>query len=513
MPSLTNSNLDGVLNPALNAVIAVDPAATRTSMQTGKYLGSLPFFPKSQPGDIIQGATDGAMFIYNGEVWNPLYAQTYAKFTTYVAAIEAAASKPTTGWNEFKARYHAFLDALNRQGLLDILVDGCYYGTDGQVTSGAPLSFSGSPATTMTGPNTRSLLGVEVATGSQLVHTVPGVTGGTLIGDGFYDYLTAATAFINGLFDGVLSTVVAQCTGGDTAKILFRNVGTIIESSSTSNGAGRVSWMRNRDRHIISLGFGGGVAADLWVNGILALLSNKPIYTGPALPFVSIGPKVKNMSWLLFSRRLTLAENKYICKAIGLLDKRPINLLIEGDSTSEALFDLTRCRFHWPEKILDKPGFMDSVRIGFNGASSGYAVNAMLNDFTPEVLPLICHGKRNIYFLAGGINDFESQSRAASAVYADLMSLTASARAAGCEVLIATVAKPSPTIHDAKYNELNTLIRNGYAAGHFDLFADVANAIPDHLGANADLWWDAAHLNGLGNDIVAGLIANAILAP
>jgi hypothetical protein len=438
---------------------------------------------------------------------------------SYLAALLAAGVTPEPA---SIIRLSKALVILETAGILSNLVDGGYYGTDAQKATGAPLSFRGVAASTFTGTFTRDGYGlVFPATGSANIrHTVTGLRTGTLLVDGSSAHDAAAySGFAEVASADLANVAMFGSNNGGTGALFAKNAGAYTISGNTANGVGsRMTWMRNRDRNTVAMAFGGGSASACWVDGMLSTPTTPPTYsTAVDLTAVSFGStfqlRGRIHSWLLFDKRLSDAEVIAATVAIGMLDRRPINLLVEGDSTSESIYSLSYYRDHWPDKILAVSGFDSAVRIGVHAASSGHLASSMAGQWATEVGRNYVGGKLNLYCCWAGVNDLMAGASAAT-VYASLLAATNTARAAGCLAMIPTLAVPDWSISNptwfAAANSLNGLIRAGLTNGDFELSADIDAAIPNHTGANAALWRDAIHLNGDGNAIVAGLIAAAM---
>jgi lysophospholipase L1-like esterase len=123
------------------------------------------------------------------------------------------------------------------------------------------------------------------------------------------------------------------------------------------------------------------------------------------------------------------------------------------------------------------------------------------------------------YALAGGLNDFiQSSGTSAAAVYANQRTLIDLAKAAGARTVLATIPTPANSwnslnsgANGTRLAALNALIRNGYAAGHFDFLVD-ANAVVPAYDVDATKWHDTLHPNGAGNALWAAEFLARVVA-
>ena len=142
-------------------------------------------------------------------------------------------------------------------------------------------------------------------------------------------------------------------------------------------------------------------------------------------------------------------------------------------------------------------------------AVSGKTVAQMVSTAAADIDPLLVSGQTNTIVIWGGVND--NASSTAEQIYNNLATYCAARKAAGwSRVIVCTEIDAVASGWTAKYQALNTLIRNSHAW---------ADAVAD-LGADARLqdnsnltYYDAdrTHLTTAGYAVVAGIVG-AVLA-
>lgn len=441
----------------------------------------------------------------------------------YQATLQAAGTTPAPAgiW-----RMSLALDALAAAALLDDLVDGACYSADVQPAAGVPYSLRGVAATEATGTIARRADGLylDQADAQTITHPLASVPLGTAALDVAYDHAAPQTYHYTLQIrsaDDTNRPIQFYSQSGGVLKLAAMNDGSLAGaiSGDVSNGIeSRMVWMRNKDCHRIVATFGSGTSA-LWVDGCLSTPTGSWEYTtGDPTSRITLGGTAGFQSqgtfsgWLVFSRKLNEAEAQTVNRALAIMDSRPVNVIVEGDSTVEALYDLDRYGDHWPMKLREETGW-DAARI-VNLGSSGHSVGTMISQWDVQCSHNIVPGKRNLFIAAGGINDIIAGHTAAQ-TYTDLLSLLALAAAAGCETALVNLAVPAAgglwtagmtTIA----NDLNDLIAAGHIAGDFDFLIDAAAEIPSHTAPYDTLWHDNIHPNGAGNALIAAAVAAAI---
>jgi lysophospholipase L1-like esterase len=483
--------------------------------------------------DIQPGAFRRALSV--NAVVVPVDEPTHASAITYAAAVATAGGAVTTAALNRISRAFALLETA---GLLDDLVDGAYYGTDGNTTSGSPISLLGTTAHAAPGSWTRDAYGaVFTQSDAQVIaHAIADTPAGTFAIDYSSDgsaisFGTVAYACPAARGDVSAAMQVAQ-SSSSRLQLWCKNASVLTQTGQMAEGVtARFIWSRNKDRNRLVTTYG-AASTKQWVNGINSTTSpSANEYTDvTAIDRLVIGGalggtsttwqglfKGRISSWLLFGRALTEPEARVADRAMQCLDSRSRVFVAEGDSTVAALTDSSIAQDHWPAKLAALSGW-EVVRFA-NLASNGQAAQNYVGQIDTQARPTVPRDFAPIgyYSASGDINGIASAGKTAAQSYADILAALDAAAALGFRTVALTMAVPDwSVIYPAFFaiaNDLNTLIRAGYAAGDFDFLIDVDLLVPNHTGGNAAYWRDGTHLNGAGNALVAAEIASVIGTP
>jgi lysophospholipase L1-like esterase len=441
---------------------------------------------------------------------------------------------------------------LDDAGLLNVLVDGAYYGTDGNLSTGNPISLRGVAAAAMTGSLTRGRYGLtaDQSDVQGIGHNIAATNSGTFLVD--ETPLIPSSGFAS--FSPIISigTTAPTTSSHQYGYALtsvpriqsFNDAGSYVNDSPYSN-AGATSGSRLIDpqswRSSIHGANYGYASHRAWINGVRSDLvgstfaaataanktrvslfrrpANGTTFSNPASPKIQYVGTIT--SWMLFARELSNTEASAATRAMTVLRGNSKALIVEGDSLTDAIFGATpvRSRDNWAYAVTQNSAWSDHLLI--NAAASGHQVSGMVSseNFTTQCLAFMPRDfiSEAVYALAGGINDFgASGATTAAAVYANLRTLVDLAKANGARTVLATIPTPATSwtslnsgANGTRLAALNTLIRNGHASGHFDVLVDANAAVPAY-DVDATKWQDTVHPNAAGNALWAAAFLAAV---
>lgn len=445
---------------------------------------------------------------------------------------------------------------LDDAGLLDVLVDGVYFGTDGQKTSGSPVSLQGVTAAALTGTFVRSSKGwtstqADVAGVSFAISDTPT---GTMVVD-------HASSLTQSSYPAMSPAIVVSSTAQAWSQMWgygiytvprMRSLGAsgafVNDSSYWTVGPNDIdpdpeAWSSRIDAAIY-----GSIAHKAWSNGRLttnansnyaAIQSGKPktrlsFFRVPtsASAFWDPAPSSEYeyrgtiTSGMLFSRVLTDTEAEAATLAARCLRAESVCLVVEGDSTAAIISGATptQARDNWGYILGQNAGWSSCWRS--NVASSGMRVaqmDAVYSNYENQVRRWRPRHTwaRSYFAILAGVNDFFIADSAASVAADALLAYVAKARADGFKTLV--IAPPPPvngtwggytwtTAKGAKLETYRGLLSAAHAAGLIDHYVDAKTLLP-HDGSDASKWRDIIHPNGLGNADIASAIAALIPTP
>lgn len=441
-------------------------------------------------------------------------------------------------------RINAALRLLESASLLTHLVDGCYYGSDGQTLTGMPISLRGFPAAAMTGTFVRGRYGFTTTQSdvAGIGHDIPATNSGSFFVDDTPALSSTPAAFSPIICIGTTSPTTSSHQYGYAAASVpriqtFNDAGSFqgdsaYVSESATPGSNLIdpqywhprihgctfgysdhkSWHNGARGFLVGTAFAAAGTTPKTRVSLFRRPANATTFSNPSAPnqvqYVGTGT-----TWLLFSKEPTDAEARIIHRAMWLMRGQVNRLVVEGDSLSVQIFGAspTRSRDNWPYQVVQNSAWSNYQII--NGAASGHTVSGMLSsgNFTTQAVlhrASDTYGKR-IYAVAGGINDFGSSAvTTAASVYANLKALTDRAKSFGFVTVISTIPMPdlawqnlNSGANGTRLAALNALIRSGHAAGDFDYLCDAAAVFPTHA-SNPSLWFSetpAIHPSAAGN--------------
>ena len=471
-----------------------------------------------------------------------LYTPSNTVAKANVDALIAAGFFPS---NTYRKRIDSAMKVLDAGGLLGVLVDGAYYGTDGNLSTGNPISIRGVAAAAMTGSFTRGRYGLTAnQTDVQGIgHTITATNSGSIFVDDTPLVPSVSPAAFSPIVCigttapttsshqyGYSSTSVPRIqTFNDSGSYVNDSAYATSDATAGSRSVDPQSWTPTI--HGVTYGYS---SFRSWVNGVRSTLvgtayaaataanktrvslfrrpANSTTFSNPTTPKVQYVGTIT--SWMLFARELSNTEASVVTRAITILRGNTSVLSVEGDSLTEAIFGATpfRSRDNWAYQVLQNASWQNYLIV--NAAASGHSVAGMVSsgNYVTQSQPFrprdfITSG---IYAVAGGINDFGSSTvPTAASVYADLLTLVDDAKANGYKTVISTIPTPSITwtslnsgTNGTRLAALNTLIRNGHIAGDFDFLCDANSAVPAY-DADPTKWQDTVHPNAAGNALWA----------
>lgn len=441
-------------------------------------------------------------------------------------------------------RIGAAFQLLESASLLTHLVDGCYYGSDGQTLTGMPISLRGVAAAAMTGTFTRGRYGFTTTQSdiAGIGHAIAATNSGTFFVDDTPALSASPAAFSPILSIGTTAPTTSSHQYGYALTSVpriqsFNDAGSFVNDSayiseSATPGSNLIdpqywhprihgatygysehrSWHNGVRGFLVGTGFAAATAANKTRVSLFRRPANSTTFSNPSAPsqVQYVGTLT---SWLLFARELNDAEARIVQRAMWLMRGQVKRLVAEGDSLTAQIFGAspTRARDNWPYQVVQDAAWADYQIL--NGAASGHSVAGMVSsdNFNAQAVvhrPADIYGTR-VYAVSGGINDFgASGATTAASVYANLKALTARAKSFGFRTVISTIPLPDVAwqnlnsgTNGTRLAALNGLIRAGHVAGDFDYLCDAAAAFPTHA-ANPSLWvteTPAIHPNAAGN--------------
>ena len=442
---------------------------------------------------------------------------------------------------------------LDDAGLLPHFVDGAYYGTDGNLSTGNPLSLRGVAAAAMTGSFTRGRYGLtaDQSDVQGIGHNIAATNSGAFFVDDtpFVPSVSAPAFGPIACIGTTAPTTSSHQYGYATTSVprvqSFNDSGSYVNDSAYSNSDATLgsriidpqSWTPTI--HGVTYGY---AAHRSWVNGVRSALvgstfaaataanktrvslfrrpANGTTFSNPASPKIQYVGRIT--SWILFARELSNTEASAVTRAMTALRGNAKVLIVEGDSLTESIFGASpfRSRDNWPYAVTQNAAWQNHFLV--NAACSGHQVSGMVssNNFTTQCLPFMSRDFISdvTFAAAGGINDFGvSGATTAAAVYANLRTLVDLAKANGARTVLATIPTPATSwtslnsgTNGTRLAALNTLIRNGHASGHFDVLVDANAAVPAY-DVDATKWHDTVHPNAAGNALWAAAFLAAVV--
>lgn len=441
---------------------------------------------------------------------------------------------------------------LDDAGLLNVLVDGAYYGTDGNLSTGNPISLRGVAAAAMTGSLTRGRYGLaaDQSDVQGIGHNIAATNSGSFfVDDTPLVPSVSAPAFGPIACIGTTApTTSSHQYGYATTSVprvqSFNDAGSYVNDSAYS-GSDATAGSRSVDPqswiptiHGFTYGY---TSHRSWVNGVRSTLvgatyaaataanktrvslfrrpANSTTFSNPASPKIQYIGRIT--SWMLFARELSNTEASAVTRAMTALRGNSQVLIVEGDSLTESIFGATpfRSRDNWAYTVLQNAAWQNHFII--NAACSGHQVAGMVssNNFANQCQPFMPRDfiAGATFAIAGGINDFgASGATTAAAVYANLRTIVDLAKANGARTVVSTIPTPATSwtslnsgTNGTRLAELNTLIRNGHASGHFDVLVDANAAVPAY-DVDSSKWVDTVHPNGAGNALWAAAFLAAV---
>lgn len=441
---------------------------------------------------------------------------------------------------------------IEQAGLLNVFVDGAYYGTDGNKSSGNPISLRGVSAAAMTGAFSRGRYGLtaDQSDVQGIGHVIAPTNSGSIFIDDTPLIPSVSTPAFSPIacIGGILPTTSIHQYGYASTSVpriqSFNDSGSYVNDSAYS-GSDATAGSRLIDPqswrstiHGVTYGYGSHRS---WVNGVRSTLVGATFAAATAANKIRVSlfrrpssstafsnpvsPKVQYIgtitSWMLFARELDNSEALAVTRAMTILRGNSKVLIVEGDSLTESIFGGVpfRSRDGWAYAVTQNPAWQNHLLV--NAASSGHEVFGMVSsgNFNTQCLQFMPRDfiKNATYCIAGGINDFGGSGAITSAtVYANLRILVDLAKSFGAKTVVSTI--PTPSIawtslnggaNGTRLSDLNTLIRNGHASGHFDFICD-ANATVPSYGADPTKWHDTVHPNAAGNAIWASTFLSSV---
>jgi hypothetical protein len=499
----------------------------------------------------IQNAGDADSAGQNLVDGDPLNAEQQAQMRAAVGVREYEALHPLANTYEETvgrslpaiSRINAAFRMLESASLLTHLVDGCYYGSDGQTLTGMPISLRGVPAAAMTGTFTRGRYGFTTTQSdiAGIRHAIAATNSGTFFVDDTPALSASPAAFSPILCIGTTAPTTSShqygYAGASIPRIQsFNDSGSFVNDSayigeSATPGSNLIdpqywhprihgatygysehrSWHNGARGFLVGSAFAAATAANKTSVSLFRRPANSSTFSNPSSPQVQYVGTLT--SWLLFARELNDTEARIVQRAMWLMRGQVKRLVVEGDSLTAQIFGATpvRSRDNWPYQVVQDAAWADYQIL--NGAASGHTVSGMVSsdNFTTQAVvhrPADIYGTR-VYAVSGGINDIgASGATTAASVYANLKALTDRAKSFGFRTVISTIPLPDVAwqnlnsgTNGTRLTALNGLIRAGYAAGEFDYLCDAAAAFPTHA-STPSLWvteTPAIHPSASGN--------------
>jgi lysophospholipase L1-like esterase len=247
--------------------------------------------------------------------------------------------------------------------------------------------------------------------------------------------------------------------------------------------------------------------------------ANSTTFSNPASPKIQYIGRIT--SWLLFARELSNTEASAVTRAMMILRGNSSVLCVEGDSLTQAIFGASpfRSRDNWAYQVLQNANWQNHFIV--NAAVSGHQVGGMVSsgNYVTQCQPFRPRDfiTRTILAAAGGINDFGvSGATTAASVYANLRAYLDAGKTDNCATVMSTIPTPATSwtslnsgANGTRLADLNTLIRDGHASGHFDFLCDANAAVPSY-DTDATKWHDSVHPNAAGNALWAAAFIAAV---
>ena len=482
---------------------------------------------------------------------NPLARQLAASennLTTLAKAYAAALGYSPPAIQRINKAFQVLQDA----AILDVLVDGAYYGTDGNLTTGNPISLRAVPAAAMTGTFTRGRYGLTAdQTDVQGIgHAITATNSGTFFVDDTplvpsasappfgpiacigttapttsshqYGYATTSVPRIQSFNDAGSYVNDSAYSGSDAtpgSRLIDPQSWRNTIHGVTYGYASHRSWVNGIRSTLVGSTFAASTAANKTRVSLFRRPANSTTFSNPASPKIQYIGTIT--SWMLFARELSNTEASAVTRAMTILRGNASALIVEGDSLTEAIFGASpfRSRDNWAYTVTQDTAWANHLLI--NAATSGHQVAGMVssNNFTTQCLPFMPRDyiRKATYCIAGGINDFGvSGATTAAAVYANIRTLVDLAKAAGARTVVATIPTPASSwtslnsgANGTRLAALNTLIRNGHTSGHFHHLVDANTAVPAY-DVDATKWQDTIHPNAAGNALWAAAFLAAV---
>jgi lysophospholipase L1-like esterase len=186
-----------------------------------------------------------------------------------------------------------------------------------------------------------------------------------------------------------------------------------------------------------------------------------------------------------------------------------LNLVALDDSLTEGVSHLNGEQDTYPFMVSQQFPGSTYVKLGYRGQTT-FFLGQHLDGF---LFTLLKPGYQNVLVLWAGTNDLATGAATVQAAYSNLVAMARIAHAAGWQVVAVTMIArrgyfTTPAVQaafPAEQAAINSLIRQ---SAEFDAVADPAAVLTDPT--NATYYWDAAHLQPAGYQIVANLVTQAI---
>lgn len=435
-------------------------------------------------------------------------------------------------------RISSFFQILENGGILDELVDGAYFGTDGNHSTDTPISLRGVEAAAIADNFTRSTRGLT-ATQASLAGIGFDITD-TPTGTLCVDCVSAGTSDL-GIGYGI-AAVIGNSANADDITTLHWNgtsrqemnyyVGGAYQAATSMPLIGNVSreFTRRSMEPQICVWTYGNTDVKCWYQGIASHPTPDKSIPASAVEqnrvslfarnatdstFTATGTPLKGTitSWLIFNRELTDAEAKVATRAMRCLRPEPITLIIEGDSNGREYSELDPTT-HFPYKLRSY-GDWDSLAWQTNCCSSGHAITAVATyGFADQwaFMRARDHVQRAIVmFSPVGVNDIGQGETNPATMWTNFKAILRQARNMGFETLIMTIPMvASPTFSEAQRNVVRAFNRLMYEErSEATYFIDAARFLGDRTNQPA-YWTDDSHPSGDGWDLVAAEINRVV---
>jgi hypothetical protein len=439
-------------------------------------------------------------------------------------------------------RISTALQILDDNNLLEDLIDVAYFGTDGNKSTGTPISLRGVAAASFVDNFTRSIRGLTATQASTagIGFDIPDTRTGTICVD-------CVSAGVNdlGAGGGVVAVVGNSSNANDSAQLVWNGtsrqelqwfIGGAYTGSTSLPLLSNISreFTRRSLEPQICIWTYGNADVKCWYQGVASHPTpnkNNPAAASVAQnrlslfarnasssTFTATGIPLKGTitSFMIFDRELTDAEAKIVSRAMRCLRSEPVTLVIEGDSNGREYTELTPTT-HFPYK-LRAFGNWDTDAWQTNCCTSGHAIAAVATyGFTDQWAFMRARDlvrRAIVMFSPIGVNDIGTGTTDAAAMWTAFKAILTQARNMGFETMVMTI----PTIASPTWDDT----QRGVATAFNALMADepsaydfIVDSVPI-LGSrttNPTYWTDDAHPSGTGWALVAVEIYDVVGEP